>query len=153
MTGGRVKRIKPYVGDETFMLTYGDGVCDVNINDLAEYHKAHGKIATMTAVSVGQRFGVLEIDKDGTINSFREKDASDGSRINAGYMVLEPKIFDFIEGDDTVFEKAPLEQCAKLGELKAYNHNGYWQCMDTKREMEKLEALWQSGKAPWKSWD
>ena len=133
MTGGRVKRIQPYVGDETFMLTYGDGVCDVNINELVKFHQSHGKIATMTSVSVGQRFGVLDID--------------------AGYMVLEPKIFDFIEGDSTVFEKAPLEKCAELGELKAYNYNGFWQCMDTKREMEKLEELWQSGKAPWKSWE
>lgn len=153
MTGGRVKRIQKYVGDETFMLTYGDGVCDVNINDLVEFHKKHGKIATMTSVSVGQRFGVLDIDDNDTIRSFREKNDSDGSRINAGYMVLEPKIFDFIDGDSTVFEKEPLETCAKLGELKAYKHNGYWQCMDTKREMEKLEELWQTGKAPWKSWD
>lgn len=153
MTGGRVKRIKDYVGDETFMLTYGDGVCDIDINKLVDYHKSHGKIATMTAVSVGQRFGVLDIDSQGTINSFREKQDTDGSRINAGYMVLEPAIFDFIDGDSTVFEKEPLEKCAALGELKAYNHNGYWQCMDTKREMEKLEELWQSGKAPWKSWD
>ena len=153
MTGGRVKRIQPYVGDETFMLTYGDGVCDVNINDLVEFHKKHGKIATMTSVSVGQRFGVLDIDDNDTIRSFREKNDSDGSRINAGYMVLEPKIFDFIDGDSTVFEKEPLETCAKLGELKAYKHNGYWQCMDTKREMEKLEELWQTGKAPWKSWE
>jgi glucose-1-phosphate cytidylyltransferase len=153
MTGGRVKRIQRYVGDETFMLTYGDGVCDININDLVEFHKSHGKIATMTAVTVGQRFGVLDIDSEGTINSFREKQTSDGSRINAGYMVMEPKIFDFIAGDSTVFEKEPLEKCAQLGELKAYIHNGYWQCMDTKREMEKLEELWQSGNAPWKSWE
>ena len=153
MTGGRVKRIQPYVGDETFMLTYGDGVCDVNINELVKFHQSHGKIATMTSVSVGQRFGVLDIDENNTIRAFREKQDSDGSRINAGYMVLEPKIFDFIEGDSTVFEKAPLEKCAELGELKAYNYNGFWQCMDTKREMEKLEELWQSGKAPWKSWE
>ena len=153
MTGGRVKRIKPYVGDETFMLTYGDGVCDININDLVKFHKSHGKIATMTAVTVGQRFGVLDIDGDNTINSFREKQTSDGSRINAGYMVLEPKIFDFIDGDSTVFEKEPLEKCAELGELKAYIHNGYWQCMDTKREKDKLEALWGTGNAPWKVWE
>lgn len=104
-------------------------------------------------LAAGQRFGVLDIDENNTIRAFREKQDSDGSRINAGYMVLEPKIFDFIEGDSTVFEKAPLEKCAELGELKAYNYNGFWQCMDTKREMEKLEELWQSGKAPWKSWE
>ena len=153
MTGGRVKRIQKYVDGETFMLTYGDGVCALDINELERFHREHGKIATLTAVSVGQRFGVLDIADDGQINSFREKDAIDGSRINGGYMVLEPKIFDFIEGDSTVFEKEPLETCAKLGQLMAYNYNGYWQCMDTKREKDRLEALWDSGKAPWKSWD
>ena len=153
MTGGRVKRIQPYVGDEPFMLTYGDGVCDVNINELVKFHQSHGKIATMTSVSVGQRFGVLDIDENNTIRAFREEQDSDGSRIIAGYMVLEPKIFDFIEGDYTVFEKAQLVKCAELGDLKAYNYNGFWKCMDTKREMENLEELWQSGKAPWKSWE
>lgn len=153
MTGGRVKRIRDYVGNETFMLTYGDGVSDVNIRELVEFHKAHGKIATLTAVNVGQRFGVLDIDsKDETIHAFREKSDSDGTRINAGYMVLEPEIFDYIDGDSTVFEKEPLERVAKLGQLKAYRHNGYWQCMDTQREKEKLEELWASGKAPWKVW-
>lgn len=153
MTGGRVKRIKEYIGNETFMLTYGDGVSDVNIKSLLEFHKNHGKIATLTAVNIGQRFGVLDIDSnDESIRAFREKSDSDGSRINAGYMVLEPEIFDFIEGDATVFEKEPLEQVAKIGELKAYKHNGFWQCMDTQREKEKLERLWASGKAPWKVW-
>ena len=152
-TAGRIKKAQKYIGNEPFMLTYGDGVCDININDLVKFHESHGKIATMTAVTVGQRFGVLDIDSDNTIKSFREKQTSDGSRINAGYMVLEPEIFDFIDGDSTVFEKEPLEKCAQLGQLKAFNHNGYWQCMDTKREMEKLEELWQSGKAPWKNWD
>lgn len=153
MTGGRVKRIQRYVGDETFMLTYGDGVCDMDINELVKFHKAHGKIATVTAVSVGQRFGVLDVAENGAIREVREKDSTDASRINAGYMVMEPKIFDLIEGDETVFEKEPLERCAGLGELMAYNYNGFWQCMDTKREMEKLEALWASGHAPWKCWD
>ena len=153
MTGGRVKRIQPYVGNETFMLTYGDGVCDININDLVKFHESHGKIATMTAVTVGQRFGVLDIDSDNTIKSFREKQTSDGSRINAGYMVLEPEIFDFIDGDSTVFEKEPLEKCAQLGQLKAFNHNGYWQCMDTKREKDYLEKLIAEKKAPWMKWD
>lgn len=153
MTGGRVKRIQKYVGEETFMLTYGDGVCDIDIQDLVRFHKEHGKYATLTAVKVSQRFGVLDIKGDRTIEAFREKSASDGSRVNAGYMVLEPEIFEFIQGDDTVFEKEPLEKVARMGELKAYMFDGYWQCMDTKREMDKLNELWDAGKAPWKSWD
>lgn len=153
MTGGRIKRIAPYVSSEPFMMTYGDGVSDVNIGKLVAFHKSHGKIATLTSVSVEQRFGVLDINGDDTIQAFREKSNDDGSRINAGYMVLNPEIFDYIEGDSTVFEKAPLEAVAKLGELKAYQHDGYWQCMDTKREMDKLEELWSSGQAPWKTWD
>ena len=153
MTGGRVKRIKDYVGDETFMLTYGDGVADIDIKKLVEFHKSHGKIATLTAVTIGQRFGVLGIDENNSINSFREKSDNDGSRINAGYMVLEPKIFDYIEGDDTVFEKGPLESVAAAGELKAYKHDGFCQCMDTQREMKQLEEMWKSGNAPWKVWE
>lgn len=153
MTGGRVKRIQEFIGNETFMLTYGDGVSDVNIEELVKFHKSHGKIATLTAVNVGQRFGVLDIDgEDGTIKKFREKFESDGSRINGGYMVLEPEIFKYIEGDETVFEKEPLEAVAKLGQLKAYKHDGFWQCMDTQREKERLEELWASGNAPWKVW-
>lgn len=152
MTGGRVKRIEKYVGDETFMLTYGDGVSDVDIADLLAYHREHGKIATLTAVRLEQRFGVLDINDDSRITSFREKSVIDGSRINAGYMVLEPEIFKYIDGDSTVFEKEPLERAAEQGGLMAYKHDGFWQCMDTKREKEKLEALWDSGKAPWKVW-
>ena len=152
MTGGRVKRIQPYIGNETFMLTYGDAVSDVNIQELVYFHKEHKKTATLTAVNVGQRFGVLEIDEMDGINSFREKESTDGARINAGYMVLEPNIFDLISGDKTVFEKEPLEQVAACGELKAYKHNGFWQCMDTKREKEKLEEMWGAGTAPWKLW-
>lgn len=153
MTGGRIKRIEKYIGNETFMLTYGDGVSDVNIEDLLRYHKQHEKTATMTAVNVEQRFGVLGINEGNGITSFREKSLSDGSRINAGYMVLEPEIFKYIAGDSTVFEKEPLERVARLGELIAYKHDGFWQCMDTKREMEKLEEMWQSGNAPWKVWE
>jgi glucose-1-phosphate cytidylyltransferase len=152
MTGGRIKKIQKYIGDETFMLTYGDGVSDVDILKLVKFHKEHGKLATMTAINVGQRFGVLDIDDNNSINAFREKDDSDGSMINAGFMVLEPKIFDFIEGDTTVFEKEPLEKIASLGELKAYKHEGFWQCMDTQRDKQKLEELWASGKAPWRKW-
>ena len=153
MTGGRIKRIQKYVGNETFMMTYGDGVCDINIQKLLDFHKSHGKIATMTAINVAQRFGVLEISDQNEITSFREKSASDGSRINAGYMVLEPEIFNYIEGDSTVFEKEPLEKVAEAGQLMAYKHDGYWQCMDTKREKDKLDELWNSGKAPWKTWE
>ena len=152
MTGGRVKRIQKYVGDETFMLTYGDGVSDVDITKLVEFHKNHGKIATMTAVNVGQRFGVLDIDKIGVISSFREKNDMDGGVINGGYMVLEPKIFDYISSDSTVFEKEPLERAAKEEQLMAFRHNGFWQCMDTQRDKIQLEDLWMAGKAPWKLW-
>lgn len=153
MTGGRVKRIQRYVGNEPFMLTYGDAVCDVNISKLLDYHQAHGKIATITAVTVSQRFGVLDIDSSDSIRAFREKENQDGSRINAGYMVMQPEIFNYIAGDDTVFEKEPLIRLAAEEQLKAYNHNGYWQCMDTKREKDKLDELWASGKASWKVWE
>lgn len=152
MTGGRIKRIQKYVGNETFMLTYGDGVCDINIGDLVDFHRRHGKIATLTAAAVEQRFGVLDISNKREITSFREKNMDDGSRINAGYMVLNPEIFDYIDGDATVFEREPLETIANKGELMAYVFDGYWQCMDTKREMDKLNELWDTGKAPWKTW-
>lgn len=152
MTGGRVKRIQRYVGNETFMLTYGDGVSDVDITKLVEFHKKQNKIATLTAVNVDQRFGVLEISDQNTVTSFREKNQGDGNRINAGYMVLEPEIFDYIDGDETVFEREPLERVAAKNQLSAYKHDGYWQCMDTKREKDKLDELWSNGKAPWKQW-
>lgn len=153
MTGGRIKRIQQYVGNEPFMLTYGDGVSDINIQELLAFHQNHGKIATITAVKVSQRFGVLDITESNQIEAFREKSETDGSRINAGYMIMNPEIFDYIEGDSTVFEKTPLEAVAAKGELMAYCYNGYWQCMDTKRELDGLNALWNSGKAPWKSWE
>ena len=153
MTGGRIKRIQKYIGNETFLMTYGDGVCDVNICELVEFHKAHGKIATLTAVTLEQEKGVLDIGGDNAVKSFREKRKSDGASINAGYMVLNSKIFDYIEGDATVFEKYPLEKLAQEGELMSYMHKGFWQCMDNKREMETLEKLWNSNVAPWKKWD
>ena len=154
MTGGRIKRIKDYIGDEPFLLTYGDGVADINIIDLVNFHKAHGKIGTLTAVNIGQRFGVLDIDVQDNISAFREKSMFlDGSFINGGYMVMNPEIFDYIEGDETVFEKEPLERLAKDGQLVAFRHTGFWKCMDTQREKMQLEELWQSGKAPWKIWD
>lgn len=152
MTGGRLKRIRPYVGNETFMMTYGDGVCDVNIADLVEFHKSHGKIATLTAVMLEQQKGVLDIGGDNAVHSFREKSLSDGAPINAGYMVLEPRIFDYIDGDNTVFEKYPLQKLAEEGQLMSYRHKGFWQCMDTKREMDTLEKLIVSGQAPWIKW-
>ena len=152
MTGGRIKRIQKYVGDETFFMTYGDGVCDVDINSLLEYHKAHGKLATLTAVLQDQSKGVLDIAGNNAVKSFREKSVSDGAPINAGYMVLEPEIFDYIEGDSTVFEKGPLERLANEGQLMSYMHKGYWQCMDNMREKEQLEILISSSKAPWIKW-
>lgn len=152
MTGGRVKRIQKYVGDEPFMLTYGDGVSDVNIRKVLEFHRVHGRLLTLTAVNVGQRFGVLDINNKNEICTFREKSVSDGSRINAGYMVCQPEVFGYIKGDETVFEKEPLMKLAEQGQLMAYKHDGYWQCMDTKREKEKLDELWDSGRALWKIW-
>ena len=152
MTGGRVKRIAPYVGNDPFMLTYGDGVSNVDIKKLVAFHQSHGKLATMTAINVGQRFGVLEIDDSGRITAFREKQADDGSVINGGFMILQPEIFDYIDGDSTVFEKAPLERLAAEGQLMAYHHEGFWQCMDTQRDHHLLETLWASGQAPWKVW-
>lgn len=153
MTGGRIKRVKEYIGDETFFLTYGDGVSDVDIEKELAFHKSHGKIATMTAISIDQRFGVLDIKENGAIESFREKTKDDGSIINGGFMICEPKIIDYIDDDTTVFEKKPLETMADMGELMAYRHPGFWQCMDTQRDKLKLEELWASGNAPWKVWE
>lgn len=153
MTGGRVKRVQKYIGDETFMLTYGDGVANVDIKKLVEFHRQHGKKATMTTVNVGQRFGVMDIDTDGTIRSFREKSDRDGQVINGGYMVMEPSVFELIDGDRTVFEREPLEALADQDQLMAYSHNGFWQCMDTQRDKMHLEELWQSENAPWKVWE
>lgn len=153
MTGGRIKRIQPYVGDETFMMTYGDGVCDVNIKDLVEFHKGHGKIATLTAVKLAQQKGILDIGGDNAVKSFREKNASDGAPINAGYMVLNPQIFNYLEGDETVFEREPMERLAIEGELMSFMHEGFWQCMDNKREMDMLEKYVETGKAPWMKWN
>lgn len=152
-TGGRVKRIKDYVGDETFMLTYGDAVCDMNVKELVEYHKQHGKIGTVSVYNFGQNKGVLELAKDGTVEAFREKSDLDGDLINIGYMVFEPQLFDYIEGDATVFEKEPMNGLIEEKQLVSYVHKGYWQCMDTLREKQKLEKLWESNEAPWKLWD
>ncbi|MDD6317813.1 MAG: glucose-1-phosphate cytidylyltransferase [Succinatimonas hippei] len=152
LTGGRIKRVQKYVGNETFMMTYGDGVCDVNIRDLVEFHKKHGKLATLTSVMTKQQKGVLQISGENAVMSFREKSAMDGAQINAGYMVLEPKVFDYLDGDTCIFEQGPLQKLASEGELMSYSHKGFWQCMDTLREKNILEQLWSSGNCPWKKW-
>lgn len=153
MTGGRVKRIQPYIGDEPFMLTYGDGVCDVDIGKLVAFHHSHGKLATLTSVILEQQKGILDIGGDNAVHSFREKNINDGAPINAGFMVMQPEVFDYIEGDHTVFEREPLMRLADEGQLMSFSHTGFWQCMDSKREYDVLEKLWESGSAPWKVWD
>lgn len=153
MTGGRIKRIQKYVGNESFFMTYGDGVCDVDMNKLLEFHKAHGKIATLTAVVQKQEKGVLELSKDYAVMSFREKNKTDGAPINAGYMVLEPKVFDYIDGDSTAFEREPLNKLVEEGQLMSYIHRGFWQCMDNTREKSMLDKLLLNDTAPWKKWE
>lgn len=152
MTGGRLKRVQKYIGNESFLLTYGDGVSDVNINEVVNYHRQHGKIATLTTVNIAQMKGVLEVNNNGDICCFREKFSMDASRINGGFMVLNSEVFNYIEGDNTVFEHEPLQKLAKERQLKSYYHNGFWQCMDTQREKQLLEEMWESGNAPWKIW-
>lgn len=152
-TGGRIRRIEKYVKGETFMMTYGDGVCDVDISSLAAYHKEHGKIATLTAVEQDQSKGALEIEEDNSVRSFREKSKRDTTTINAGYMVLEPEIFAYLSGDETIFEREPMQRLANEGQLMSYHHDGFWQCMDTMAERVLLEKLWSKGKAPWKKWE
>nr|WP_316618786.1 glucose-1-phosphate cytidylyltransferase [uncultured Ruminococcus sp.] len=152
-TGGRVKRIKSYIGDEPFMLTYGDAIGDINIPELLKFHKKHGKIGTMSMYNFGQNKGVVEVGRDGMIDAFREKSDTDGDLINIGFMVFEPELFDYIEDDSTVFEKGPLTSLVAEKELVGFIHTGYWQCMDTLREKLQLDKLWNDGKAPWKLWD
>ena len=152
MTGGRIKRIQKYIGNERFFMTYGDGVADINFSELLSYHISNGKTATLTAVNPGQRFGCLNLGPQNQVESFREKNEMDGFLINAGFMVLEPKIFEYLDGDDTVFEKKPLEKLASEKDLMAYRHNGFWQCMDTLRDKQLLDKLWSENRAPWKVW-
>lgn len=152
LTGGRIKRVKKCLGDEPFLLTYGDGVSDVNVKELVQFHKQHGKLATMTAVHPTGRFGVLNLDGD-TIKTFGEKTESKTDWINGGFMILDPKVIDYIAGDETTFEKEPLERLSAEGNLMAYRHCGFWQCMDTLRDKQELEKLWDTGSAPWKNWD
>lgn len=153
LTGGRIKRVKEHIGNETFMLTYGDGVCDVNINELLEFHRKSGKLATLTAIQPGGRFGILEIDSSNHIKHFAEKRKEDGGWINGGYMVLEPQVIDYIEGDMTTFEKEPLERLSEEGQLQAFKYSGFWQCMDTLRDKLYLEELLEQNNAPWKVWE
>ena len=152
MTGGRVKRVQEYVGNEPFMLTYGDGVSDVNIQQLVECHQKHGKLATVTSVQPSGRFGALELSEDNCVRGFQEKPQGDGGWINGGFFVLQPEVFNYIENDSTIFERSPMEKLAQDNQLVAYKHDGFWQPMDTMRDKDNLEDLWQKNKAPWKSW-
>ena len=153
MTGGRIKRAASFVGDEPFLLTYGDAVSDVDIEKVLEFHRRNGKLLTLTSISLAQTKGVLDVKKDGTIKSFREKDDEDGALINAGFMVCEPDVLKYIKGDKTVFEKDPVVQIVKEGQADTYIHKGFWHCMDTKRDKDELEEMWASGEAPWKVWN
>lgn len=152
MTGGRIKRCQPYIGNETFMCTYGDGVGDVNIQQLLDFHKQQGKMLTVTSVQPSGRFGALDIDDNNQVNAFVEKPKGDKAWINAGFFVCESKVFDFIENDETIFEKKPMENIASQGQMVAFKHEGYWKPMDTLRDKHELETEWHSGNAPWKVW-
>ena len=152
MTGGRIKRIQKYVGDEPFILTYGDGIGDINMKELVEYHKQHKKAATISVYNFGQNKGVLDVASDGIVRAFREKSDLDGDLINIGYMVLNREIFAYLSDDQTVFEQEPLNALVREKNLMSYVHHGFWQCMDTLREKQKLEKLWESGNAPWRIW-
>ncbi|MCF6157336.1 MAG: glucose-1-phosphate cytidylyltransferase [wastewater metagenome] len=152
LTGGRIKRLAPYIGNETFMLTWGDGVSDVNLLNLLDFHYSHGKYATLTAVRPAARFGHLDLKSDQVVE-FSEKPQTSEGWINGAFFVLEPQIFDYIDNDNTQWEKKPLESLAKEGQLMAYRHTSFWQCMDTLRDKRLLESLWQGGNAPWKIWE
>ena len=152
MTGGRIKRVRDYVGNETFMLTYGDGLANVDIPELVSFHKTHGKLLTMTSVLPEGRFGAIEADDACKVKSFREKPVGDGSWINGGFFVCEPGIFDYIDGDNTIFEREPMENLARDNQLYTYKHHGFWKPMDTLRDKIQLEALIDQNKAPWITW-
>jgi glucose-1-phosphate cytidylyltransferase len=152
-TGGRIRRIRKFVEDERFLMTYGDGVCDIDLPNLLQTHERSGKVVTLSAIQPGGRFGVLDInDRDGAITGFHEKAKEDGVWINAGFMVMEPEVFDYIDGDETVLERVPLQRLSADGKLGVYKHGGFWQCMDTARDKGALETWWMSGGAPWKVW-
>jgi len=152
LTGGRIKRLAPYLGNETFMLTWGDGISDVNLDELLKFHRSHGKLATLTAVRPTARFGHLTVESN-MVTEFSEKPQTSEGWINGAFFVLEPGVFDYIDGDQTQWEKQPMEQLAKDGQLMAYKHTGFWQCMDTLRDKHLLNQLWDSGEAPWKIWE
>jgi len=152
MTGGRIKKIQKYVGDEPFLLTYGDGVADINLTELTRFHQSHGKIATITAVQPKGRFGALALENGGKVKAFIEKMSGDGGWVSGGFFVLQPEVFNYIEDDQTIFERTPLERLAEDGELFAYKHSGFWHPMDTVHDRTTLEQLWAAGKAPWKMW-
>ena len=152
MTGGRIKRIQKYIGNEPFMLTYGDAVCDVNVNELVRFHEKNGKLATLTCVKIRQRFGVLDISKN-SVTAFREKSHRDAEPINAGFMVLQPEVFSYLKDDSTVFEQEPLNRLAAEDQLASYLHTGFWKCMDTKLELDTLQTMWSGGTPPWKLWE
>lgn len=152
MTGGRLKRVRDFLNDEPFFMTYGDGVSDIDISKLLKFHKSHGKLATMSAVKPDSRFGVLDLSENSMVKAFREKSSIDSGYINAGFMILEPNVLDYISDDSVMFEREPMEKLAANGQLMCYKHNGFWQCMDTMRDKEKLENLWAENKAPWKVW-
>jgi glucose-1-phosphate cytidylyltransferase len=152
MTGGRVKRVQEYIGNESFLLTYGDGVADVNIADLVAYHKSYGKLATVTSIQPAGRFGALDLDSENLVHGFKEKPKGDGAWINGGFFVLEPEVLNYIAGDTTILEKEPLEVLARDKQLVSYKHDGFWQPMDTLRDKNHLDDLWKNGNAPWKVW-
>ena len=153
MTGGRLKRVRSFIGDEPFFMTYGDGVSNVDIAKLYEFHKSHGKLATMSAIKPESRFGVLDLNENNEVDAFREKSAVDSGYINAGFMVLDPKVLDYVADDTVMFEREPMEKLAKDRELMCFKHHGFWQCMDTLRDKEKLEKMWAKNNAPWKVWN
>jgi glucose-1-phosphate cytidylyltransferase len=152
LTGGRIKRVKHHIGDSPFMLTYGDGVSDVNVTALVDYHKQHGKLCTVTSVQPSGRFGAITFAEDSQVQAFTEKPKGDGAWINGGFFVCEPSVIDFIEGDDTTWEKEPMENIAAQGQMMAYKHHGFWKPMDTLRDKNELETEWTAGHAKWKTW-
>ncbi len=153
MTGGRIRRVREYLEGESFMVTYGDGVSDVNIRQLVQFHKTHGKAMTLTGIQPEGRFGVMELSGDDRIRAFREKDRDDAGWVNGGFMVCGPEVLDCLDGDDVILEQEPMKRLAAEGQLMCYRHHGFWQCMDTLRDREKLEKLWAENNAPWKVWN
>jgi len=152
MTGGRIKRAKDFIGNEPFLLTYGDGVANVDISELMKFHKAHGKLATMTSIQPEGRFGALQIDVDNKVSRFLEKPKGDGAWINGGFFICQPEVLNYITDDTTIFEREPLENLCTEGQVYTHHHEGFWKCMDTLRDKQQLNEIWDSGKAPWKVW-